>query len=67
VNVLSANEAAARLGLARKTLLEGRWRRRVKLPCVKIGGRVRFLERDIVDLIERGRERFGAEKPCIPA
>lgn len=59
MRVLSVAEACERLGgLARKTVLDPRWRSRVRLPIVHVGRRVGFLETDIANLIERGREKL---------
>ena len=52
--LLTEQEAASMLGWSRKTLQQRRWRG-VPPIYVKIGGSVRYLERDILAFIERGR------------
>jgi predicted DNA-binding transcriptional regulator AlpA len=52
--LLNEAEAAAMLGWSRKTLQQRRWR---GLPPahIKIGGSVRYLERDLLAFIAAGR------------
>ena len=52
--LLTEHEAASMLGWSRKTLQQRRWRG-VPPIYVKIGSSVRYLERDILAFIERGR------------
>jgi excisionase family DNA binding protein len=59
----SAEEAAAQLGVSPKSVKGKRWRIRGGLPATKIGRRTMFRESDLEKLISRGRERLptGAE------
>ena len=60
--IVPVDEAAQRLGVAPRSLLDKRFRTRTGLPAVKIGlRRIGFDERDIERLIERGRERLPGE------
>jgi hypothetical protein len=52
----SREETAEILGIRPSTLAAWACRDTVVLPQVKIGGRVHYLERDIVDLIESRRQ-----------
>ena len=54
--LLTRQDAAKRLLMEPKTLGLPHVRAKLGLPCVRIGGRVRFLESDIEALIARGRE-----------
>ncbi len=58
VRMLPIPIAADCLGVAQKTLRDARWRARVRLPLVRVGGRVGILEDDILALLTRGRERL---------
>jgi predicted DNA-binding transcriptional regulator AlpA len=53
--LLNEAEAAAMLGWSRKTLAQRRWR---GLPPahIKIGGSIRYLERDLLAFIAAGRQ-----------
>jgi len=55
--LLTPDEAAARLGIGRRTVLDRRWRARVGLPAVMLGGVLRFAEDDLYRLADRLRER----------
>lgn len=59
MRVLSVDEAAQRLGVSPRSLLDKRFRTRTGLPAIKIGSRpIGFDEGDIEKLVERGRERL---------
>ncbi len=55
---LTKEEAAARLGQSPKSLADQRWRRRVGLRATRVGRSLRFLESDLVRLLNRGLERI---------
>ncbi len=61
IRALSKERAAEILGQQPSTVGDPRWRRRVGLRATRIGRSLRFLERDIQDLLKRGRETFDAE------
>ncbi len=50
--------AAAILGVRPATISDPRWRRRVGLRATKVGGCLRFLESELNELLERGKEKF---------
>jgi hypothetical protein len=51
---------AEQLGLSPRTLEDRRWRRRAKLPIVKIGGKIVGIElRTLRAALRRGREHLG--------
>ena len=52
--LLTEEQAAQILGWSKKTLQQRRWRG-LPPPYCKIGGSVRYLERDILDFIGAGR------------
>ena len=52
--LLTEVQAASILGWSKKTLQQRRWRG-VPPPFVKIGGSIRYLERDLLAFIEAGR------------
>ena len=54
--ILPKEEASQRLGVAVRSLEDKRYRARIGLPAVRIGRRIGFDERDIEQLIVRGRE-----------
>ena len=58
--LLTVDEAAARLGVSPRSLADRRWRSRVGLTATKIGRRALFREADIERLIARGVERLKA-------
>ncbi len=58
VRALDVRGAATVLGLRPATLYSKAWRGRVGLRAVKIGGSLRFLERDLYRLLEAGAERL---------
>ena len=55
---LTKEEAAARLGQSPRSLADPRWRRRVGLRATRVGRSLRFLESDLVRLLNRGLERI---------
>lgn len=55
---LTAEEAAAQLGVSKRSLSDKRYRLRIGLPAVRIGRRIGFEERDVERIITRGRERL---------
>lgn len=60
--IVPVDEAAQRLGVSPRSLLDKRFRLRTGLPAIKIGmRRIGFDERDIERMIEQGRERFPGE------
>ena len=62
--LLSVEEAAAKLKLARKTLRD--WLRTGKLPGVKLGKRWLIRERDLEAAIEAHVRHPGPESPDVP-
>ncbi len=50
--LLTAREVADKLGLKLSTIYRWRWARRI--PCVKVGGALRFRLSDIDRLIKEG-------------
>jgi excisionase family DNA binding protein len=54
----TSSQAAYVLGVARRTVEDWRWRRRVGLRAVRIGGALRFRESEITRLLDHGMERF---------
>lgn len=62
---LTPDQAALRLGFHAETLKDPEFRRRVGLPAVRIGRSLRFLESDVLRIIEKGRECFpGTTTAC---
>jgi len=61
VKMLSISAAAERLSIAEKTIRDLRWRLKVGLPLIRVGGRVGVLESDIEELLRRGRERLPSQ------
>lgn len=61
MRLLSVEQAAARLGVSPRSLMDKRYRARLGLSAVKIGNKVGFEESDIDRLIERGREHLPGE------
>jgi hypothetical protein len=56
--LLKREEAAKRLGVSSTSLGTPRFRLRIGLPVVRIGGAVRFDEADIERIIRKGKERL---------
>lgn len=61
MRLLSVEEAADRLGVSPRSLIDKRYRLRLGIRVVKIGRHVGFEELSISQLIERGRERLPGE------
>ncbi len=57
--LLSADEVADVLGLSPRTLRDKRYRARIGLSGVKVGKFLRFLGKDVEDLIQKSRESIG--------
>lgn len=55
-NTYTIKELSQILKFSTKSLKDPRWRRRIGLRATRIGRSLRFLERDINDLLKRGRE-----------
>lgn len=58
---LTKLQTATVLGLSPNTVADPRWRRRVGLRAVRVGRALRFMESDVLELVERGRERLSEE------
>jgi hypothetical protein len=58
---LSAKVAAEMLSLSPRSLADRRFRLRLGLQARRIGGRIVFLESDLLRLLERGREPWPGE------
>ena len=56
VKLLKLAEAAKFLDVSEKSLSDARYLNRIRLPRVKIGKSVRFLEEDLERIVRRGRE-----------
>ncbi len=54
---LDKYQVAYRLGVKDATVADRRWRQRVGLLGVKIGGVIRYMESDVMRLIEQGRKK----------
>jgi hypothetical protein len=61
VSVIGLKEAAQRLDLSPFSLADKRFRLRIGLPAIKIGRRLGFDERDVEQLVLRGRETMPIE------
>ncbi len=55
-NTYTIKELSQILKFSTKSLKDPRWRRRIGLRATRIGRSIRFIERDIQDLLKRGRE-----------
>jgi hypothetical protein len=62
MRIISVKETAQQLGLSPLSLADKRFRARIGLPGVKLGRRLGFDERDIEQLILRGREKMLVER-----
>jgi Helix-turn-helix domain len=62
---LAKEKAASLLGLSPNTLADRRWRARVGLHAVRVGGRLRFEEKEILKLLERSRESHSEGAECM--
>ena len=58
---ISCRQAAGLLSLPARALYDPRRRRRLGLPAVRVGRRLVFIEADVLNLLDRGREHLGAE------
>lgn len=58
---LSVSEASEMLSLSPRSLSDRRFRIRLGLQARRIGGRIVFLESDLLRLLERGREAMPGE------
>ena len=54
-------QTARILGASPNSVGDSRWRKRVGLPATRIGRSLRFLDRDIQELLKRGRESLGGK------
>jgi hypothetical protein len=61
MRILSVKETAQQLNLSPLSLADKRFRVRIGLPAVKLGRRLGFDERDVEQLIIRGRETMPIE------
>ncbi|MBZ0160965.1 MAG: helix-turn-helix domain-containing protein [bacterium] len=61
MRVISVEQAAERLSVSPRSLIDKRYRLRLGLAAVKIGRSVGFAEADIDRLIEKSRERLPGE------
>lgn len=61
MQLLSVDQAASRLGVSPRSLVDKRYRLRLGLAAIKIGRRIGFKEIDIEKLIERNREHLPGE------
>lgn len=59
IGVVAASEL---LGVSPRSLGDRRFRIRLGLQARRIGGRIVFLESDLLRLLERGRERLPGER-----
>ena len=62
MRIMPLKETAQRLGLSHLSLADKRFRTRIGLPAIKLGRRLGFDERDVEQLIVRGRERIPMER-----
>lgn len=58
MKTLSPQDVSRVLGVARQTPYDVRWRRRVGLRARRVGRKLRFLEEDVWQLLDRGAERL---------
>jgi len=63
MRIISVATTAETLDVSEKSVRDARWRKRVGLPLVRIGRRVGVLEKDLLTLIERGKENLVSERP----
>jgi Mg-chelatase subunit ChlI len=57
--IVLLDRAAKRLCVKVRTVRDTRWRKKVGLPLIRVGGRlVGVFEADLSAVLERGRERF---------
>ncbi len=60
MRTLTIDETAQALCVSARSLGDRRYRARIGLPLRKIGRRTVFLEADVLQLLERGRESLPA-------
>lgn len=58
---LGVVEAASMLGVSPRSLGDRRFRLRLGLQARRVGGRIVFLQSDLLKLLERGREPLPGE------
>ena len=56
-------EAAEILGVSHRTISDYRWRKRIGLRAVRVGGALRFLETDLMKLLHSRPETFVSQNP----
>jgi hypothetical protein len=56
----NSKDAAQILGLSYRTVSDYRWRKRIGLRGVRIGGSLRFLEADLMKLLHSRPETFAS-------
>jgi hypothetical protein len=61
MRIISVKETAQQLNLSPLSLADKRFRIRIGLPAVKLGRRLGFDERDVEQLVLRGRETMPIE------
>jgi hypothetical protein len=61
MGIISVKETAQQLNLSPLSLADKRFRIRIGLPAVKLGRRLGFDERDVEQLVLRGRETMPIE------
>ena len=66
MRILPVKEAAQRLGVAKRSLEDKRYRARIGLPVIRIGRRVGFEESAIETVIARGRESVPVRQEVQP-
>jgi hypothetical protein len=59
---LTADETAGILGVSPRSILDPRYRRRIKLAATRVGRSVRFRMSDVEGVLKRGREKV----PVMP-
>lgn len=57
---LTADETAGILGVSPRSILDRRFRARIKLAATRVGRSVRFRMSDVEGVLKRGRERLPA-------
>lgn len=62
MRIISVKETAQQLSLSPLSLADKRFRVRIGLPAVKLGRRLGFDERDVEQLVMRGREKMFVER-----
>jgi hypothetical protein len=62
MRIISVKETARQLNLSPLSLADKRFRIRIGLPAVKLGWRLGFDERDVEQLVLRGREKMLVER-----